>query len=59
MGMFPQLAGRDSEYIIDKLTVYKNRGQVGSMSSTMWAQAGMLSEADIIMIGEFIQKELK
>jgi cytochrome c553 len=29
------------------------------MSSTMWAQAGMLSDADINMIGKFIEVELK
>ena len=29
------------------------------MSSTMWAQAGMLSDADIQTIGKFIQQELK
>tara|TARA_B100001094_G_scaffold270825_1_gene275841 strand:- start:1242 stop:1673 length:432 start_codon:yes stop_codon:yes gene_type:complete len=58
MGAFPQLAGRDSEYIIDRLTTYKNRGQVGNMSSTMWAQAGMLSEKDIETIGKFIEETL-
>ena len=56
MGAFPALAGRDAEYIIDRLTTYKNRGQVGAMSSTMWAQAGMLSDADIKTIGEFVEK---
>ena len=59
MAVFPALAGQSSEYIIDKLTTYKNRGQVGAMSSTMWAQAGMLSEQEIETIGKFIQQELK
>ena len=59
MAVFPALAGQSSEYIVDRLNTYKNRGQVGSMSSTMWAQAGMLSDADIQTIGDFIQKELK
>ena len=58
MGAFPALAGRDQEYIIDRLTTYKNRGQVGAMSSTMWAQAGMLSEQDIETIGKFIEETL-
>lgn len=58
MGAFPALAGQSSEYIIDRLTTYKNRGQVGSMSSTMWAQAGMLSEQDIETIGKFIEETL-
>ena len=43
MGIFPKLAGQSSEDIISKLTIYKNRGEVGNMSSTMWAQAGQLS----------------
>ena len=59
MGAFPALAGQDSEYIIDRLTTYKNRGQVGAMSSTMWAQAGMLSDQDIDTLGKFIEETLK
>ena len=58
MGVFPALAGQSSDYIIDRLTTYKNRGEVGAMSSTMWAQAGMLSEQDIETIGKFIEVEL-
>ena len=58
MGAFPALAGQSSEYIIDRLTTYKNRGQVGAMSSTMWAQAGMLSEDEIETIGKFIEETL-
>lgn len=58
MGAFPALAGQDSEYIIDRLTTYKNRGQIGAMSSTMWAQASMLSEQDIETIGKFIEETL-
>lgn len=57
-GPFPALAGQSSEYIIDRLNTYKNRGQVGNMSSTMWAQAGMLSEQDIETIGKFIEETL-
>ena len=55
MAVFPALAGRSSDYIIDRLTTYKNRGEVGAMSSTMWAQAGMLSEEEIETIGRFIE----
>ena len=55
MAVFPALAGQSKEYIVDRLTTYKNRGNVGAMSSTMWAQAGMLSEADIETIGKFVQ----
>ena len=59
MGVFPKLAGQSSDYIVNKLNAYKNRETVGNMSSTMWAQAGMLSDADINMIGKFIEVELK
>ena len=58
MAVFPKLAGQSSAYIVDRLNTYKNRGQVGAMSSTMWAQAGMLSDKDIETIGEFIQAGL-
>ena len=58
MGVFPKLAGQSSESIIEKLTIYKNRGEVGNMSSTMWAQAGQLSEQDIETLGEFIQETM-
>lgn len=59
MAVFPALKGQSADYIIDRLNTYKNRGQVGAMSSTMWAQAGMLSDADINTIGKFIEVELK
>lgn len=59
MAVFPALAGQSADYIVDRLNTYKNRGEVGPMSSTMWAQAGMLSEADINMIGKFVEVELK
>ncbi len=59
MGAFPKLAGQNSEYISESLYAYKNREERGSMSSTMWAQAGMLSDSDIQMLSDFIQQELK
>ena len=59
MGAFPKLAGQSSEYISQRLYAYKNRETVGSMSSTMWAQAGMLSDSDIQTLSEFIEVELK
>tara|TARA_B100001559_G_C16062095_1_gene421851 strand:- start:71 stop:514 length:444 start_codon:yes stop_codon:yes gene_type:complete len=59
MAVFPALAGQSQSYIVDRLTTYKNRGEVGAMSSTMWAQAGMLSDSDIQTIGKFIEVELK
>ena len=59
MGIFPKLAGQSSEYIVDRLTTYKNRGEVGNMSSTMWAQAGMLSDQDIETLGKFIEEKME
>ena len=59
MAVFPKLAGQSADYIVDKLNTYKNRGEVGSMSSTMWAQAGMLSEQEINTIGKFIEETMK
>ena len=58
VGAFPRLVGQSSEYIIDRLTTYKNRGNVGAMSSTMWTRTGMLSEQEIDTIGKFIGETL-
>ena len=58
MGIFPALAGQSKEYIVDRLYAYQNRETVGNMSSTMWAQAGLLSDSDIDTIGEFIEAGL-
>ena len=54
IGAFPKHAGQSSEYITQRLNAYKNREQIGPMSSTMWAQAGMLSDNDIQNISDFI-----
>ena len=54
-GVGPSLAGQTSDYIIDKLTIYRNGGDVGPQSALMWGQASMLSEDDIKTIGEFVQ----
>ena len=56
MGAFPKLAGQTSDYISNRLYAYKNREQIGTMSSTMWAQAGMLSDQDIKLISKFIEE---
>ncbi len=56
MGAFPKLSGQTSDYISDRLYAYKNREQIGAMSSTMWAQAGMLSDQDIKLISKFIEE---
>ena len=58
MAVFPSLAGQTKEYIVDRLNAYKNREEVGSMSSTMWGQAAMLTDAEIDTIVEFIKEGL-
>ena len=58
IGAFPRLAGQSADYISERLYSYKNKEQIGPMSSTMWAQAGMLSENDINTLSEFIEVEL-
>ena len=59
VGVFPKLAGRDAEYIVQRLYQYQNRETVGSMSSTMWGQAAMLSDNDIDTIGKFIEETME
>lgn len=59
IGAFPKLAGQTKDYIINRLTQYKNGEQVGAQSAIMWGQAGMLSENDIETLGKFIEVELK
>tara|TARA_B100000927_G_scaffold13127_1_gene10394 strand:+ start:2134 stop:2538 length:405 start_codon:yes stop_codon:yes gene_type:complete len=58
MGVFPALAGQSKDYIVERLYQYQNREEVGNMSSTMWAQAGLLSDSDIDTIGAFIEAGL-
>ena len=58
MGIFPALTGQSKDYIVGRLNAYKNKEEVGSMSSTMWSQAAMLSDADIDTIGEFVKAGL-
>ena len=59
MAVFPKLAGQNADYISQRLYAYQNRETVGNMSSTMWAQAGMLSDQDIKTLSEFIEETMK
>ncbi len=59
MGMFPKLAGQSADYISGRLYQYQNGETVGNMSSTMWAQASMLSDGDIDTISKFIEETMK
>ena len=58
MGVFPKLAGQSADYISGRLYQYKNNETVGNMSSTMWAQAGMLRDSDISTISQFIEETM-
>ena len=55
-GIGPMLAGQSSDDIINKLTIYKNRGEIGAQSALMWGQASMLTEEEIATIGKFVQQ---
>ena len=59
MGVFPKLAGQSADYLSGRLYQYQNRETVGNMSSTMWAQAGMLSDSDIETLSQFIEETMK
>ena len=59
MAVFPALAGQSADYISSRLITYRNRGEVGSMSSTMWAQAGQLSDQEIETLSKFIEETMK
>ena len=58
MGAFPKLAGQSSDNIKEMLYAYQRRETRGSMSATMWAQASIMSDADIQMIVDFIEAGL-
>ena len=59
MGAFPKLAGQSADYLSGRLYQYQNRETGGNMSSTMWAQAGMLSDSDIETLSQFIEETMK
>ncbi len=53
-GIGPQLAGRDADYIVGRLTAYKANETIGAQSALMWGQAAMLSEEDMQDLAEYI-----
>ena len=52
-GVGPKLQGQKSEAIVQKLTAYKNKQQVGPQSQLMWGMAGALSPDDIKNIAAY------
>jgi len=53
-GVGPMLAGKDAEYIVGRLTAYRNGEQVGAQSALMWGQAAGLSDTDIQDLADYI-----
>jgi cytochrome c553 len=50
----PALVGRDTAYILEALTAYKNNQTRGQQSALMWGQAATLSQADMENVAAFI-----
>ena len=53
-GMGPALAGKDIEYVVGRLTAYKNGEKVGGQSNLMWGVAGGLSVNDMEDLAEYV-----
>ena len=53
-GVGPMLSGQDPDYIVSRLTAYRNKEQIGAQSALMWGQASSLSDDDIQSIAEYI-----
>lgn len=52
-GAGPKLAGQKPEVIVQKLTAYKNKQQMGPQSQLMWGMAAGLSADDIKNIAAY------
>lgn len=52
-GAGPKLAGQKPEVIVQKLTTYKNKGQVGAQSQLMWGMAAGLTSVDMANIAAY------
>ena len=53
-GIGPALAGREADYIVDRLTAYRANEMVGAQSALMWGQAAALSDNDIQDLAEYV-----
>jgi cytochrome c553 len=56
---FPSLAGRDADYISDRLMKYRAGEKVGPNSALMYSWAGNLSDDDIANLAEYISATFK
>ena len=54
MASFPSLAGRETDYIADRLTTYRAREKVGPNSAIMMSHAAELSDAEIANLAAYI-----
>lgn len=54
-GVGPMLAGKTVDYIVGRLTAYRNGEQIGAQSALMWGQASALSDQDIQDLAEYIE----
>lgn len=54
MASFPAIAGRDAEYIADRLNSYRAREMVGPNSAIMMSLARDLSDAEIANLAAYI-----
>lgn len=52
----PALVGRDTAYIVEALTAYKNNQTRGTQSALMWGQAATLSQNDMENLAAYITK---
>ncbi len=53
-GVGPKLQGQKSEVIVNKLTAYKNKQQVGPQSQLMWGIASGLTPTDIKNVAAYV-----
>ena len=54
MASFPSLAGRDKDYIADRLMKYRAKEKVGPNTAIMLSWAENLSDQDIANLAEYI-----
>lgn len=57
--IFPALAGKDADYLADKLTRYRAGEQIGPTTALMAPHASALSDEDIANLAAYIATEFK
>lgn len=56
VAVFPKLAGQTADYVTGRLNAYRNRETIGNMSTTMWGQAGDLTDQQIQTLSKYIEQ---